>query len=213
MHMRWHHQVGSVAVAVAVAIGSGSGCSGGEGGGGPAGSPDGLPRFVSELQAACTDGAGFGGAAAYEAGDDPYPFALLQGFDDLDGYFVADSQLPEGRAAAELSNPDDADEQARLAEISVVGCYDVVAGESSGATCEYEADDGGDPIVLDVQDATAEVTLHETATGEVIDTVELELSGADYECPIVASIDDSQTTMLPSVDAETLDEAIAAVLG
>ena len=57
------------------------------------------------------------------------------------------------------------------------------------------------------------MTLHEAATGEVIDTVELELSGADDECPIVAGIDEGETTMLPSADAEALDAAIAAVLG
>ncbi|MBA2280283.1 MAG: hypothetical protein H0W25_03475 [Acidimicrobiia bacterium] len=200
---------GLVMVAVLVAAG---GCGGGEDGGGA--QADGLPRFVSGFEAMCKEATAFDGAAEYEDGSDPYPIALLRHLEEVDTYFL-ETGLPEGRVAPEIANPDDPDpaERERMAEISVVGCIDVGESEPSGSTCDYEDDDGGDVTTLEVLDATYVVTLHEAKTATVIDTVEIEVAGADHTCPIVASIDEGETTMLPSVDPDVLDEAIAGVLG
>lgn len=185
--------------------GAGAACSGG----GEAGSPDGLPRFVAGYAATCTDGAGFGGAPSYEAGEDPGPIVFLSKPDD--SYFVLDPGLDDGVVAAELSDADDAGEQARLAAISVVACLAVTSTEATGQTCEYEGDDGG-VITLDHVDAVYELVLHEAATGEEIDSAEIEVAAADVECPIVTSIDDGQTEMTPSADPADVQAAIEAAL-
>ncbi len=199
-------------VVLGVLAAGGAACGGGGDGGGA--QADGLPRFVSGFEATCTDGTAFDGAAEYDEGDDPYPIALLRHNEEVDTYFL-ETSLSEGRVAPEIANPDDPDpaERERMAEISVVGCIDVAESEPSGSTCEYESDDGGEVTSLEVLDTTYAITLHEAKTATVIDTVEIDVAGDDYTCPIVASIDEDETTMVPSIEPEVLEEAIAGVLG
>ena len=182
------------------------------GGDGSGGSADGVPRFVSGYTATCTDGAAFGGAPAYDEGSDPFPIAFMYDIDDKGTFFIDDLGLPEGEAAAELSAPDDAGDQARLAAISVVGCLDVASSEPSEQECSFE-DDGGNSTTLQVLDVTYEVALHEARTGEEIGTATFDVDGDTYTCPIVMSIDDGQTTLLPSAEPEDASAAVHEALG
>jgi hypothetical protein len=184
-------------------------CGGDDGGGGSA---DGVPRFVSGYAATCTDQAAFGGAAPFEADEDPFPIAFLYDIDDQGTFFLGDTRLPEGEAATELSAPDDAGEQARLAALSVVGCLDVASSEPSEQTCDFE-DDDGNTTSLQVLDATYEVSLYEAKTGEAIGSATFDVDGDTYTCPIVMSIDDGQTTLLPSAEPEDSSAAVREALG
>jgi hypothetical protein len=203
-----------VAVAFGVVAALAAGCSGG-GGGAEEGSADGVPPFVERYRATCLSGAAFGGAPAYDEGDDPFPVAFLSRLPDGDDpgtFFVRTDQVGEGRAAEETSDPDDADEQARIASISVVACMEAADTEAGGETCEFEGDDG-DTISLDLLDTTYEVTLRSAKTGAVIGTASFDVEADETNCPIIASIDEGQTTMLPRTDPTQVDAAIDEALG
>jgi len=201
----------STAVVVALLATLAAAC-GGTGSDGKQVGADGLPRFMKGFEVACTAGTGFAAAAAFEPGPDALPLAFFTDLDNEGTWFLLDPQLGEEYAATELSDADSASERDRLKAISAIACLDVESSEPSGATCDFE-DDAGTVTSLAVLNVTYTLSVHEARTGDEVGTASIDVAGADVTCPIVMSIDEGQTTMLPDPSTEDVIAELDSILG
>jgi hypothetical protein len=160
-----------------------------------------LPGFMSEFSRVCTTQVGFPGAATYSGEPRLHPIALFEEYRDEDNYLETSRTLP---AAWVITQDDDYEDNAELAQVELIGCSDKVAETPNGTTCTFDAD--GEEIALELVDATYEVTVYEAATGAQVATERVQANRTT--CPAIVSYSEGQTQL---VNKPTDDQIINAL--
>ena len=150
---------------------------------------DELPAFLSDFDRVCESQVGFGGASEYDGEPGVHPIALFADYDDPPSLLQSSVTLPAGWAVAEDA---DFEDNSELAATELVGCAIRTDARPNGTPCEFEGDDGDEPITLELVDTTYELTIYRATTGEAVGEPQT-LEAVSTDCPFVASIGEGDT--------------------
>jgi hypothetical protein len=171
---------------------------GGQGGGGESATPTGqsaaneLPTFMMDFDRVCKTQVGFGGAAAYEATPGLHPVALFTDFGTPPTLIESGSTLPAGWTVKQDENFADNSE---LADVQLVACSRRAAATPNGTKCDFKANDGGEPLTLELTDTVYELTVYGAATGKRVGEPQ-KLEASSTECPFIATFKEGDTQFL-----------------
>ncbi len=167
---------------------------------------DELPTFMMDFDRVCKTQGGFPGAAAYDATPGLHPVALFTDFGTPPTLIESGSTLPAGWTVTQDS---DFTDNSELAVVQLVACSRRAKATPNGTKCDFKANDGGEPLTLELTDTVYELTVYAAATGKQVGEPQ-KLEASSTECPFIATFKEGDTQFLIE---PTDDQYITALKG